>query len=166
MGLFILDFRKTPMRKYKDDPSKSPSFETGMYDFIDNWFENKLEPYLKSEERPKENDKTVKVIVGSAVDEMVYDHDEDVFLMIHAEWCGHCKSFMPVFEKVAEHFKDNKHLIFGTVNGPENEVKGVSANSYPTVVFVQKGDVKPKVIYYNQERNEESVIEFIKNSVR
>lgn len=104
---------------------------------------------MKSEAIPEKNDETVKVVVGLTMNKMIFENDNDALIMVHAEWCGHCKDFMPKFKDLAGKLKDYNKLIFATVNGPENELEGISFASYPTIVFVQKGDKKPRIIYFN-----------------
>jgi hypothetical protein len=45
-----------------------------------------LQPHIKSEEVPEENDGPVKVIVASQFKELVEDSDKDVFVEFYAPW--------------------------------------------------------------------------------
>jgi len=55
-----------------------------------------------------------------------------------APWCGPCKSFAPIFEKVAEEYPD---VLFGKVNTEEEQ--GLAGHfqirSIPTVMILKEG---------------------------
>lgn len=97
--------------------------------------------YLQSQDKPDKNDLPVKVVVGSTYKEMVSESKKDVLLLVYAPWCGHCKSLMPYFEKLAEELKDVKDLVIAKIDETANELEGVKkVKGYPTVKFY-KGEV-------------------------
>ncbi len=55
-----------------------------------------------------------------------------------APWCGPCKSFAPIFEKVAEEYPD---ILFGKVNTEEEQGLGAhfQIRSIPTVMILKEG---------------------------
>ena len=66
--------------------------------------------------------------------------------LYHAEWCGHCKTFKPIwddFKKTYEASKDdikNKYKIVLTINDYEEtanpeEITKANVNGFPTVVI-------------------------------
>ena len=61
-----------------------------------------------------------------------------------ATWCGPCRSFAPVFEKVSE---DHEDIVFGKVN--TEEAQGIAAHfqirSIPTLMIF-----RDKVIIYSE----------------
>ncbi|WP_292654698.1 thioredoxin [Nitratifractor sp.] len=61
-----------------------------------------------------------------------------------APWCGPCKSFAPIFEKVAE---ENPDILFGKVNTEEEQaIAGeFQIRSIPTVMVIKEG-----IIVFNQ----------------
>ena len=70
-------------------------------------------------------------------EERVSAHDI-VILDFWAEWCGPCKQFGPIFEKVAEQYPD---ILFGKINTEEEqELAGYfNIRSIPTVVILREG---------------------------
>ena len=70
-------------------------------------------------------------------DERVAAHDI-VILDFWAEWCGPCKQFGPIFEKVAAEYPD---ILFGKVNTEEQQ--GLAGNfgvrSIPSVAILREG---------------------------
>ena len=55
-----------------------------------------------------------------------------------APWCGPCKSFGPIFEKVSQEYPD---ILFGKVNTEEEQELGgyFQIRSIPTVIVLKEG---------------------------
>ena len=66
------------------------------------------------------------------------DNNEIVIIDFWAEWCGPCKQFAPIFEKVAE---DNPDITFAKVNTEEQQVLATQygIRSIPTLMVVRDG---------------------------
>jgi len=61
-----------------------------------------------------------------------------------APWCGPCKSFAPIFEKVAQAHPD---IVFGKVNTEEEQALAghFQIRSIPTVMIIKEG-----IVVFNQ----------------
>jgi len=57
-----------------------------------------------------------------------------------APWCGPCKQFAPIFEKVAQEYPD---ILFGKINTEEQQDLAAyfQIRSIPTVVVIKEGVV-------------------------
>jgi thioredoxin 1 len=57
-----------------------------------------------------------------------------------APWCGPCKSFGPIFEKVSEEYPD---ILFGKVNTEDQQELGgyFQVRSIPTVMILREGEM-------------------------
>lgn len=64
--------------------------------------ENKLVPYLKSEDVPVDNSAPVKVAVAKNFAEVVTNNGKDTLIEFYAPWCGHCKKLAPIFDQLGE----------------------------------------------------------------
>lgn len=70
--------------------------------FVKDILDNKLEPYLKSEPIPENNDEAVKIAVAKNFDEVVTNNGKDTLIEFYAPWCGHCKKLTPIYEELAQ----------------------------------------------------------------
>ncbi len=61
-----------------------------------------------------------------------------------APWCGPCKSFAPIFEKIAG---ENPDILFGKVNTEEEQAiaSEFQIRSIPTIMIIREG-----IIIFNQ----------------
>ena len=66
------------------------------------------------------------------------DNNEIVIIDFWAEWCGPCKQFAPIFEKVAD---NNPDITFAKVNTEEQQALAGKYNvqSIPTLMVVRDG---------------------------
>ena len=61
-----------------------------------------------------------------------------VLLDFWAEWCGPCKTFGPIFEKVSEQHED---VTFGKIDTDEQQALGAAfeVRSIPTIMAIRDG---------------------------
>lgn len=89
--------------------------------FGEDFLEDKLKPFYKSDPVPETNDGDVKIVVGDNFDEIVLDESKDVLLEIYAPWCGHCQSLEPTYNKLAKHLRGVNSLVIAKMDGTTNE---------------------------------------------
>ncbi|XP_037945854.1 protein disulfide-isomerase A3-like [Teleopsis dalmanni] len=129
-------------------------------DFADKLLNGELEPYVKSEPIPENNDTPVKVAVARNFDDVVVNNGKDTLVEFYAPWCGHCKKLTPIYDELAEKLKDEDVAIVkmdATANDvpPEFNVRG-----FPTLFWLAK-DAKDKPVSYNDGREVNDFIKYI-----
>ena len=92
-------------------------------------------------------------------------------IMIQANYCGHCTSAKPLFQKFADKHKDNKDVLCLTIQGDGDDAKDTEKmlaivsklkpgfQGFPDYLLFKKGKYVEKEI---KGRNEASLEEFIK----
>jgi protein disulfide isomerase len=86
------------------------------------------------------------IVVGKNFQELVMDETKDVLVKYYAPWCGHCKKLAPVWDELADTFKDESDLVIAKYDATANENDGVQIKSFPTLIWYPK-DNKAGVKY-------------------
>lgn len=128
--------------------------------FVESVLAGNLEPYMKSEPIPEEDDEPLKVAVAKNFKELVMEAEKDVLIEFYAPWCGHCKALAPKYEELARKLEEEDVLIVkmdATANDvpPLFEVRG-----FPTIYWLPKNN-KGSPIPYNGGREVKDFISFI-----
>lgn len=78
-------------------------------------------------------------------------------MLFKANWCGHCKSFLPIWEKITS--DSNIKINFKTFDSDlhKKEMQDFNIEGFPTILY----KVNNKLIEYNGNRDEKSVRDFI-----
>ena len=125
----------------------------------------KLFPYLRSQPAPAvpplrgPGGSAVRTLVGSSFRQVVVaDTATNVFLLLHAPWCGYCKSLAPVWEELAMGFatdpgsqRDDRtgvvttaagtRLLFASMDAEKNEaLPQFPVPQYPTIYLAGATD--------------------------
>jgi len=123
-------------KKYKMDAEFSmDSFEA----FVNAVMGGEVEPYMKSEPVPEDNDDPakVKVVVAKNFDDIVNNPNKDVLIEFYAPWCGHCKSLAPKYDELAATLKDENEVVIAKMDATANDVPGnFNVRGFPTIYFV------------------------------
>lgn len=95
-------------------------------------------------------------------------------VFIHADWCGHCKDFMPEWKKVidADIFTEDQQneLVLASIEEKQYDddmkKKFGEVNGYPTIRFISSSsDGKEKEDFQN-ERNADNVLIWIQSILK
>ena len=82
--------------------------------------------------------------------ESIYDYDiselkytRPVVVDFVAEWCGSCKNFAIILDRVAQKFIDRVDFIKVDITKADNLVRALDIQSVPTIMFYQPGTHSP-----------------------
>jgi protein disulfide-isomerase A1 len=134
--------------------------EENIDNFIADFLEGKLTPYLKSEEIPTQQNEDVFHLVGKQFNEIVLDNPKNVLVEFYAPWCQHCQQLAPIYEKVAEHFKGDLNILIAKIDGTANDVPNVTLEGYPAIKLYSAND-KFNPIDFTGEREFNDIVRFI-----
>jgi len=155
------------------DPSKNTKFpydqekaitKESLSAWFKSYFDGTLEPSLKSEKEPENNDGPVKVIVGTTYENIVLDKSKDVLLELYAPWCGHCKKLTPIWEELGEHMKGSK-VVIAKMDGTENDLPAgtpFAIEGFPTIKLFKAKD--NQIVDYEGDRTLEGFVAFLKKN--
>uniref|UniRef100_A0A1B6CLZ3 Protein disulfide-isomerase n=1 Tax=Clastoptera arizonana TaxID=38151 RepID=A0A1B6CLZ3_9HEMI len=128
--------------------------------FLNDLKGNKLEPFLKSEPIPEDNNGPVIVAVGKNFDEVVTNNNKDTLIEFYAPWCGHCKKLTPVYEELGEKLKDEDVSIV-KMDATANDVPSTfDVRGFPTLYWKPK-DSNIKPVRYEGGREVDDFVKFI-----
>ncbi|XP_064406926.1 protein disulfide-isomerase 2-like [Halichondria panicea] len=132
--------------------------------WIQTYLDGELKAHLNSEDVPEDwNEDPVKVLVGKNFHEVVFDETKDVFVEFYAPWCGHCKQLAPIWDDLADHFKDDENIVIAKMDSTKNEVEDIQVQGFPTLKFIRSGT--NEVMDYNGGRTLDDLIEFVEKTV-
>ena len=103
-------------------------------------------------------------------------HKKTVIVLIHADWCGHCQRLMPEWQQMKETLDENErsNITFeeiesANINQRLPEISkiymdgaDIEYNGFPTIGHIQDNQFKK----YNDERNKEQMLKWIRNMNR
>eukprot|EP00698_Gefionella_okellyi_P019194 TRINITY_DN5853_c0_g1_i1.p1 TRINITY_DN5853_c0_g1~~TRINITY_DN5853_c0_g1_i1.p1 ORF type:complete len:358 (-),score=99.23 TRINITY_DN5853_c0_g1_i1:33-1106(-) len=89
----------------------------------------------------KKAESTITQLDSDNFDKIVMDDTKDVIVEFYAPWCGHCKSFMPEYERVAAALKGESDVVISQIDADKyRDVGGrFGVQGFPTIKFFPKG---------------------------
>jgi len=130
--------------------------------FVNEFKDGKLKPYIKSEPVPETNDGPVKVVVGETFDQLVNDPTKDVLIEFYAPWCGHCKTLEPKFNELGEKLSGVKDVVIAKMDATANDAPSpFDVQGFPTIYWAPMGS-KDSPKKYQGGREVKDFVDFIK----
>lgn len=156
----IIKFNGGNLLKYKLETVTEHNLEK----FIDDWKNERLTAYFKSESIPESNNEPVKVIVGNNFEDMILNNDKWVLLEAYAPWCGHCKQLEPIYNELATKIAHHSDILIAKMDATANEHPTLNIKGFPTIKFYKKGE-KSAPVDYSGERTLDGFLAFLEKEV-
>lgn len=82
--------------------------------------------------------------------------------MFYAPWCGFCKQFKPMYEKLAkiyENEQDDLQIVKVNADDADNREKlsAFTIHGFPTLVFVPRGNINATKVFEGDREMDELV---------
>ena len=137
----------------------------GLRQFVLDFQDNKLEPYIKSEPIPAPSSDAVVTLVGRNFEEIVNQPGKDVFIEFYAPWCGHCKTLAPKWEAFAKDVAAEESIVVAKIDATANDFpqSQFPVSGFPTLYYVPASS-KQSPIKYEGEREVKDFIAFVKKN--
>lgn len=105
----------------------------------------------------------VTVLDESNFDATLEDSSKCALVEFYAPWCGHCKALSPVYEKVAESFLREPHVIVAKMDATEypNVANRFAITGYPTIKLFPAGGDRSLPENYAGGREAEDFVGYI-----
>ena len=116
-------------------------------------------PYFKSEPVPKENNETVKIVVGKTFNNIVKDETKNVFVFFYANWSKLCAQFLQTWEALAEKVQSNENLVIAKMDIYANEAEGFDIENVPTLLLFPKN--KTRIEKYFGPKDVDSILRWL-----
>lgn len=128
--------------------------------FVEAFVDGKLEPFMKSEDEPDNEDAGVKTAVGKNFDKLVIKSEKDIFIEFYAPWCGHCKSLAPTWEELGNRLKDETGVDIVKIDATANDIPDLfTVHGFPTLYWFPKDTKTP--VKYEGSRDIEELLGYV-----
>jgi len=143
-------------------PQDKPITAEDLRKYVRDFVNGTLEPTIRSQPIPEDNSAPLKVLVGKNFEQIVMDPTKDVLVEFYAPWCGHCKSLVPKYEKLATMFASESSIVIAKIDATENDTP-VEIQGFPTIILFTAAD-KENPITYDGDRTADGMAEFIREN--
>ena len=96
---------------------------------------------------------------------MKYNLHNPTLILFHADWCGHCQHFMPIFDKFGGSINKSKlNIIKFNADKDKKYIDSFKINGFPTLLL---NDPKNKrFITYNGDRSMNDLVKFVNENTQ
>jgi len=91
-----------------------------------------------------------------------YINSGDVLCLYHMKTCGHCISFMPIWNKLSNKFKNDINILNIEYESMNELDTKYHVNGFPSIIIYKNGD---KFLEFTTYRTEKNVNDFIEKNM-
>eukprot|EP00397_Hematodinium_sp_SG-2012_P019602 GEMP01020148.1.p1 GENE.GEMP01020148.1~~GEMP01020148.1.p1 ORF type:complete len:641 (+),score=139.87 GEMP01020148.1:222-2144(+) len=136
--------------------------EEAIREFEKQYHAGEISSMLKSEPIPEEpqEEHAPRVVVGNTYAAITRNPKKDVFVVIYASWCGHCRLFMPTWDKLAEALAEEENIDVCKLDGTANEIEDFPVEGFPTVLLYP-AEANSRPLPYEGDRTVNAMLRFL-----
>ena len=137
-----------------------------MDEFINQYLQESIPKYFKSEPEPANNNLPVKIIVGSTFSSIVLDSTKDVLLAFIApdDRCPNCQKQIDILNNIASKISaENPSLVIAKIDWSKNGADNQSLGRLPALKLFTMANKSG--ITYNGEPDELEILKFVKSNI-
>lgn len=83
-------------------------------------------------------------------------------LFVHADWCGHCTRFMPIFKEISSQIgNDFTFLAIESKNLDDKTSRALEVKYFPTIKFFNQNGQVIGTYPENQARTKRDILDYI-----
>jgi len=115
--------------------------------------------------RVKKASSNVVDLTDANFDKIVKDSSKDVLVEFYAPWCGHCKSLIPTYEKLANAFQNEQNVVIAKIDADKHRDIGgrYGVTGFPTIKFFPRAN-KETPDDYSGQRELPDFVNFINHN--
>jgi thiol-disulfide isomerase/thioredoxin len=91
---------------------------------------------------------------------MDYNLKNPTLILFYADWCGHCQTFMPIWDEFKTKINKEEYNIIKIESANPFTKKIQVVQGYPTIFYIDGDDIKE----YNKGRDVKSLVNFLKEN--
>lgn len=160
-SVFVLDNQGSGLKRYK---FKQTLTEENLTKFVDNFQQDLLHVYLKSEDEPAENNGAVKKVVRSTFTRKVINIQKTVILLAYAA-NPDSFDFELILEAFAKKYESLDTVSFAKIDVSKNEHDKFYVSKVPQL-FVYKKKHKSEPVVYLGKKDETDVLDFLLSAIK
>ena len=151
-------------------PMTEELYADTLREFVQDFFQGKLEPYLRSEPAPrKSKGGLIQTVVGTTFEKFMNTRRKSSLIKLCMPEANGCEDAEKHFEQVVIRYEGSEEIVFGEMNMALNDVPVGTSLDWDFPVYIFSGKDSSELVQINPKPTDENDILFFlkyRNSIR